>query len=120
MSEENNNQRDEDEVLTSSETVKRIIEDNNNLLLTLIDQFGDAPKNQIDEAFQSECRGFDKTTGDPVQFLRDLQDKMVYAGGCSDFVIKAVSAALSFYPEEDPKKQALRRANLSQQYGKTE
>jgi hypothetical protein len=52
----------------------------------------------LDTAYTKQCREFEG--GDPIRFLRDLQDKCVRYGASSDFIVSAISVALSGHPEE--------------------
>jgi hypothetical protein len=68
----------------------------------------------VDAVFVEQCAAF--KDGDPVRFLRDLRDELVFSGGCSDAIITAISATLSPYPESDEEMWA-RREELAKKRG---
>lgn len=67
----------------------------------------------LDHCFAVRCRNF--RGGDPVRFLRDLRDELVYSGGCSDGIITAITMALKSAPEETGEDRLLRQAALKAQ-----
>jgi hypothetical protein len=64
----------------------------------------------IDEVFIKQCANL--TGHDPVRFLRDLRDELVFSGGCADVIIKVISAVLKSYPEETFRERDARHEEL--------
>lgn len=83
-------------------------------LLSFLELLSDAPNSHIDKVFTDEVieylKGDDKS--EPLLFLRNLLDKMVFAGGCSDFSVMAIDVVLKNFPPETTAEQLTRRANL--------
>lgn len=82
-------------------------------LFEFIRLLSEAPETQIDPTYTQEMRNFLRGDDlrDPVLFLRNIQDRMVFTSGCSDFTIIAITAMLSSYPES-PDEAKKRRDKL--------
>jgi hypothetical protein len=78
----------------------------------MIARLGTVPSGSrmMDAVFVEQCKAF--KDGDPVRFLLDLRDELVFSGGCADNIITIISAVLSAYPAETPAQSVTRRAEL--------
>jgi hypothetical protein len=71
------------------------------LIEHLLVNLSEAPPNQIDEYFSKEISNYvlEKDYSDIGSFLNTLTDRMVFYGGCSNFVISILGLILKDYPE---------------------
>jgi len=81
----------------------------------MIKYLGTCPSEQLmDNYYTQQCRDYDGD--DPVRFLLDLRDDLVYSGGCANAVLIILSAALDATPETDEEKR-IRRTALEKRRG---
>lgn len=83
-----------------------------NYLSDLIKSLSDAPEDQMDLNLSKECSEYladEHTEEEDVIFLRNVLDSCVIGSSGSGFVVSAISALISVFPEteEEAKKRRL-------------
>lgn len=81
----------------------------------LLKGMGEAPDGQLDGTYAKECAQFAKEEHDlpeTLRFVRDIQDKCVFTGGASPFVMRMWSIMLEGQTPERDEEKAERRAAL--------
>lgn len=74
------------------------------------DLLGTTPEFAMDPTYTKRCKEFQGE--DPITFLRNLQDEMVYTGGCGDLIITLIDFMLRPFPEETAAEMKERRDKL--------
>jgi len=67
-------------------------------LYGVIDLLGDSPEDHLAAPLREECKSF-KESDDPIDFLRNLRDKVVNGGAGSNLTMHTLNAFLEPYPE---------------------
>lgn len=73
-----------------------------------------APDGDIDQVYKEKIRDFlyADTMGDPVIFLRNIVDEMVFTSGCADIIVTAIQFMLDIVPKETAEQAIERRSRL--------
>lgn len=71
---------------------------------------GTTPEFAMEPSYTKRCKDYNGE--DPVTFLRNLQDEMVFTGGCGDLIITLIDFMLRPFPEETPEEAKQRRDEL--------
>ena len=83
----------------------------NSLRAQLLDNVAISPATTLAPKFGQEIREYlhRKDFREIVSFIRTLRDKMIQAGGCSDYVLSVIELLIRDEPDESPEQLLFRR-----------
>ena len=77
----------------------------------LLDNLSLSPQTSLDQCFAQDIRNYIQLQDfrEIVSFIRNLRDKILSAGGCSDYVMSVLDLVLQDEPQETPEQTLFRR-----------